>query len=66
MSTIANRFRVVSVEGGRKKKREKNTWSPLHPIDLSPTGDFFADERFLLPARGEEKSPCVGRRNKAA
>ncbi|RWV89373.1 hypothetical protein BHE74_00037639 [Ensete ventricosum] len=44
------------LEGGRKKKREKKrTWisSPV------------ACGRFLLPVRGEETSPCMGRTNEA-
>ncbi|RZS26988.1 hypothetical protein BHM03_00060425, partial [Ensete ventricosum] len=44
-----------------KKKREKNTWSPLRPHDLSPSRSV-THGRFLLPVRGEEKSPHVGRR----
>ncbi|RWW20203.1 hypothetical protein GW17_00015692 [Ensete ventricosum] len=46
---------AVSIEGGRKKKREKNTWSPLHPRDPSHAGGFFSPrgEKKSLPAWGE-------------
>ncbi|RRT56629.1 hypothetical protein B296_00047730 [Ensete ventricosum] len=43
------------IEGGRKKKREKNTWGPLRSRDPLLAGDFFAGGWFLLP-RGEKKS----------
>ncbi|RZS22132.1 hypothetical protein BHM03_00054910, partial [Ensete ventricosum] len=55
--------RLNKAEGGRKKKREKN----LESADSSPVAlaRSVARGRFLLPARGEETSPCVGRRNEA-
>ncbi|RRT82255.1 hypothetical protein B296_00020399 [Ensete ventricosum] len=36
-----------------KKKREKNTWSPLCSCDPSLAGDFFAGWQFLLLVWGE-------------
>ncbi|RWW23369.1 hypothetical protein GW17_00012384 [Ensete ventricosum] len=57
--SISNgRFRVVSTEGGRKKKREKN----LESRCTLPTR-CAARGRFLLLAQGEETSPRMGRRN---
>ncbi|RZR76770.1 hypothetical protein BHM03_00001651 [Ensete ventricosum] len=57
--TVGSRFRAISVEGGRKKKREKSTWSHAHYSSLVPqrdpslVDDFFAGGQFLLLARGE-------------
>ncbi|RRT83636.1 hypothetical protein B296_00007000 [Ensete ventricosum] len=52
--------KAVSIEGGRKKKREKkkrekNTWSPLHPRDPSHAGGFFSprEAKKSLRAWGE-------------
>ncbi|RWW11167.1 hypothetical protein GW17_00025244 [Ensete ventricosum] len=50
ISTVVGRFQVVSAEGGRKKKRR--TW-----ISSRVARSVFCG-RFILPAWGEETSPC--------
>ncbi|RRT45360.1 hypothetical protein B296_00055186, partial [Ensete ventricosum] len=48
--------RYWAVPLGRKKKREKNTWSPLRSRAISsPAGGFFSQrgEKKSLPAWGE-------------
>ncbi|RZS25076.1 hypothetical protein BHM03_00058226, partial [Ensete ventricosum] len=61
---------AVAAEGGRRRRgrrRGRKTWSPSirHPCDPSPEtlARSSACGRFLLTARGEETSPCMGRRN---
>ncbi|RZR76603.1 hypothetical protein BHM03_00001449 [Ensete ventricosum] len=62
ISIVDGRFRVVSTEGGRKKKREKREKKILESHCSSPMLSI-AHEQFLLPTRGEEMRPRMGRRN---
>ncbi|RZR79721.1 hypothetical protein BHM03_00005521 [Ensete ventricosum] len=54
---VGGRFRALAVEGGRKKKREKN----LESVDLSPAR--LVARAISSPVHGEETSPHAGRRN---
>ncbi|RRT60293.1 hypothetical protein B296_00037340 [Ensete ventricosum] len=57
---------IDRISRGREKEEEgEEKPGVLFVRTMSPAGDFFVGGRFLLPARGEETSPRVGRRNEA-
>ncbi|RRT73456.1 hypothetical protein B296_00024460 [Ensete ventricosum] len=46
ISNVDCRFRAISVEGGRKKKREKKNLAdkaPYHPVHIGPAADRYPD-----------------------